>query len=47
MRAAAAAGDLNTFHKHLGSAFSRKEAQEHMTKIKKAIEAGKLSVKRK
>ena len=47
MRAAAAAGDLNTFHKHLGSAFSKKEAQEHMTKIQKAMKAGKLSVKRK
>ena len=47
MRTAASAGDLNTFHKHLGSAFTKKEAQQHMSKIQTAMKSGKLSVKRK
>ncbi len=46
MRAAAAAGDLKTFHKHLGSHFSSDEAKAHMDKIQSAIVSKKLKIKR-
>lgn len=47
MRSAALAGDINEFHKHLGPMFSRKEATEHMNRIKKGIEDGTIPLKRK
>jgi len=47
MRTAAASGNLNTFHKHLGPMFTRAEAQKHMARIKKALSSNKLAVKRK
>lgn len=46
MREAAKKGDIETFHKHLGPMFSRKEAEHHMGKIKSALESGALKVKR-
>jgi len=47
MRQAAADNDIETFHKHLGPAFSREEAQSMMQKTKSAIDSGKLKIKRK
>jgi hypothetical protein len=47
MRQAATNGDIETFHKHLGTMFSRQEAQDMMKKTKEAIDSGKLKVKRK
>jgi hypothetical protein len=47
MRTAALNGHLNTFHKHLGSMFSKEEAKKHMERIKSALQKGKLAVKRK
>jgi len=46
MRQAASDGDIETFHKHLGSMFSRKEAQSMMDKTKTAIDSGQLKIKR-
>jgi hypothetical protein len=46
MRTAAAEGDLDTFHKHLGDGFSRDEAKTLMDRTAKAISAGSLTVKR-
>ena len=46
MRTAASTGDIETFHKHLGPMFTRKEAEHHMNKIKNAISSGALKVKR-
>lgn len=45
-RTAAEAGDIETFHKHLGPEFSREEAQSHMKRVQRAIKSGKLKVKR-
>jgi hypothetical protein len=46
MRTAADKGDLETFHKHLGPAFSKTQAKSHMQRIKKALDSGQLKVKR-
>lgn len=46
MRAAVSSGDFDTFYKHLGSMFSRKEAQEHFNRIKSALDSGQIKVKR-
>jgi hypothetical protein len=46
MRNAAAKGDVETFHRHLGPMFSKQEAARHMKKIKGALESGAIKVKR-
>jgi hypothetical protein len=46
MRAAANEGDEETFHKHLGPAFSRKESNTIMKKVKAGIDSGKIPLKR-
>lgn len=49
MRTAAAAGDLNNFHRHLGTMFSKEEARKHMQKVKESLpvlKSGKIKVKR-
>lgn len=46
MRNAVANDDFDTFHKHLGPMFSRKEATRIFSKMKGAISTGKLKVKR-
>ena len=46
MRQSASDGDIETFHKHLGSMFSRKEAQSMMDRTKTAIDSSKLKIKR-
>lgn len=47
MRNAAASGDIDEFHRHLGPSFSRKEARTLMQRVKKGLASGKLAVKRK
>jgi hypothetical protein len=47
MRQAAADNDLDTYHKHLGPMFSKKEASAHMSKIQQAIKSGSIPLKRK
>jgi hypothetical protein len=47
MRNAAASGDIEEFHRHLGPSFTRKEARTLMQRVKSGLESGKLSVKRK
>lgn len=46
MRQAAADGDIETFHKHLGSVFSRKEAEQHMKRFQEGIKTGSIPLKR-
>ena len=46
LREAASKGDIDTFHKHLGTMFSRKEAVEHMRKVREGLNSGKVKVKR-
>ena len=46
MRTAAANGDLDEFHRHLGSMFTKDEAKHHMGRIKDAIKSGAIKVKR-
>lgn len=46
MRMSAVSGDLDEFHRHVGSMFSKKEAKDLMGKTKSAITSGKLKVKR-
>lgn len=46
MRTAAAAGDHETFHKHLGPMFDKKESLNIMRKVKSGIDSGQLKVKR-
>ena len=46
MRMSASSGDLNSFHKHLGSMFSKEEAKQLMSRTKSAIASGKLGLKR-
>jgi hypothetical protein len=46
MRTAARDEDLDTFHKHLGSNFSKSEAKAAMMRIKKGIDTGTVKVKR-
>ena len=47
MRQAAADGDIEEFHKHLGPSFSRQEAQQHMDKFRAGISDGSIPLKRK
>jgi predicted nucleotidyltransferase len=47
MRQAAADGDIETFHKHLGSNFTRREAEPHMARIQQGIQNGSIPLKRK
>jgi hypothetical protein len=47
MREAANAGDIETFHKHLGSNFSKEEAEQHMKRFQKGIQDGSIPLKRK
>jgi hypothetical protein len=47
MRQAAADGDTETFHKHLGSNFTRREAEQHMARIQQGIQNGSIPLKRK
>jgi hypothetical protein len=46
LRTASSKGDVEEVHRHLGPMFSRQEAARHADRIKKAIESGKLKVKR-
>ena len=46
MRTAAAAGDLETYHEHIGKGFSKEEAKEMMDRTKEAIDNGSLPLKR-
>ena len=46
MRAAANEGDAETFHKHMGPAFSRKESDGIMSKVKSGIDSGAIPLKR-
>lgn len=46
MRTAAADGDLETFHRHLGDGFSKSEANNLMKRTSNAIASGSLKVKR-
>lgn len=46
MRHAAHTGDLETFHKHLGSSFTHDEAKKLMHRVHKGIEAGHIPLKR-
>lgn len=46
MRTAAAAGSTQTFHKHLGTMFSKDEAINIMKKVKSGIASGAVKVKR-
>lgn len=46
MRTAASRGDVDEVHRHLGSMFSRAEAEDHTKKIGDAIKSGALKVKR-
>lgn len=46
MRTAAANGDVEEFHRHLGPMFTREEAAHHMGRIQDAIKSGALKVKR-
>lgn len=46
MRAAAHQGDSETFHKHMGPAFSRKESDGIMGKVKAGIDSGAIPLKR-
>lgn len=46
MRAAAAADDLDTYHKHLGNSFSREEATSIMKKTQNGLSSGKIKLKR-
>lgn len=47
LRDAADRGDLDTFHEHLGPAFTREEAKKHMDTTKALLDSGAMSVKRK
>ena len=47
MRKAAHEGNSETFHKHLGSMFSRPESDKIMKKVKTGIESGQIPLKRK
>jgi hypothetical protein len=47
MRAAAVAGDLETYHKHVGKGFSKEEAKKMMDRTQEAIKGGSLPLKRK
>jgi len=47
MREAAAAGNIEEFHKHLGPNFTRKEAEEHMSRFQTGIKNGTIPLKRK
>jgi hypothetical protein len=44
--AAAHTGDAETFHKHMGPAFSRKESDTIMSKVKSGIDSGAIPLKR-
>jgi len=46
MRAAANTGDKETFRKHLGPAFSEKESDGIMSKVKAGIDSGAIPLKR-
>lgn len=46
MRTAAAKGDVDEVHRHLGPMFSRAEAEDHTKRIGDAIKSGALKVKR-
>ena len=46
MRTAAANSDVDEVHRHLGSMFSRAEAEDHTKRIGDAIRSGALKVKR-
>jgi hypothetical protein len=46
MRKAASAGDIKTFHSHLGPSFSKKEAISLMHRVKKGIDSGKIPLLR-
>jgi hypothetical protein len=46
MRQAAHDGDIETFHKHLGSSFTRTEAMHHMKRFKEGIASGSIPLKR-
>lgn len=46
MRQAAADSNIEEFHRHLGSDFSRKEAEFHMKKIADGIKSGAVPLKR-
>lgn len=46
MRKAAAQGDLDTFHEHLGPNFTRKTAKQIMQRVQKGIAAGHIKLKR-
>lgn len=47
MRQAAADGDVETFHKHLGPMFSKEEAVKHMRRVQKGITSGTIPLIRK
>ena len=47
MRQAAADGDIETFHKHLGPAFTKEEAKQHMKRFQTGIANGSIPLKRK
>jgi hypothetical protein len=47
MRQAAADGDIETFHNHLGSSFSREDAIHHMKRFQHGIQNGLIPLKRK
>lgn len=47
LRQSAAAGDLTTFHKHLGPSFSRVEARKLMDRVSDGIKSGKIPLIRK
>lgn len=47
MRQAAADSDIETFHKHLGSIFTRHEAEKHMKRFQQGIQNGSIPLKRK
>tara|TARA_R110000868_G_scaffold285985_1_gene546487 strand:- start:114 stop:734 length:621 start_codon:yes stop_codon:yes gene_type:complete len=46
MRTAASTGDIDEFHKHIGPAFTRREAVGLMGRVKSGIQSGKIKVKR-
>jgi hypothetical protein len=46
MRTAAAAGDHETFAKHLGPMFNKKESLNIMNKVKSGLDSGQIKVKR-
>lgn len=47
MRTAAKNGDIEEFHRHLGSNFTRAEAKEHMNKFRRGLASGEIVIKRK